>query len=67
MADANRDLIVGIKVRVGRNATGTSGHRAARHRALQVAKEAGMPLMAISTIRRRAMRRCWPGCGRATC
>jgi dihydroorotase len=45
VADANRDLIVGIKVRVGRNSSGTSGIVPLQI-ALEVANEAGMPLMA---------------------
>lgn len=45
VADANRDVIVGIKVRVGKNSSGTSG-TAPLEIALQVAEEAGMPLMA---------------------
>jgi dihydroorotase len=45
VADENRDLIVGIKVRVGRHASGTQGE-AALDIALQVAEETGMPLMA---------------------
>ena len=45
VADANRDLIVGIKVRVGSLASGTQGE-AALEIALQVAEEVGMPLMA---------------------
>lgn len=44
VAEANRDVIVGIKVRVGRNASGTSGV-APLDIALQVANEVGMPLM----------------------
>ena len=44
VADANRDVIVGIKVRVGRNAGGNSG-TAPLDIALQAAAEAGMPLM----------------------
>ena len=44
VAEANRDVIVGIKVRVGRNASGTSGV-APLDIALQVADEIGMPLM----------------------
>ncbi|MFZ4806071.1 MAG: amidohydrolase/deacetylase family metallohydrolase [Hyphomicrobiaceae bacterium] len=44
VADANRDVIVGIKVRVGKHASGTQG-AAALGMALQVADEAGMPLM----------------------
>ena len=45
VADANRDVIVGIKVRVGRHASGTSG-TAPLDIALQVADETGLPLMA---------------------
>ncbi|MBI5649145.1 MAG: amidohydrolase/deacetylase family metallohydrolase, partial [Chloroflexi bacterium] len=45
VADANRDVIVGIKVRVGLHASGTSGV-APLDIALQVADEVGMPLMA---------------------
>jgi dihydroorotase len=44
VADENRDLIVGIKVRVGLNSSGTNGE-AALDMALQVANEVGMPLM----------------------
>jgi dihydroorotase len=44
VADANRDLIVGIKVRIGRNAGGTSGI-APLEIALQVADEVGLPVM----------------------
>jgi dihydroorotase len=44
VADANRDLIVGIKVRVGRNSSGAQGS-APLNIALQVADEVGMPLM----------------------
>jgi dihydroorotase len=44
VADANRDVIVGIKVRVGQRASGTSG-AAPLDIALQAANEAGMPLM----------------------
>jgi dihydroorotase len=44
VADGNRDLIVGIKVRVGLHASGTSG-TAPLDIALQVADEVGMPLM----------------------
>jgi dihydroorotase len=44
VADANRDMIVGIKVRVGQRASGTSG-TAPLDIALQAANEAGMPLM----------------------
>ncbi|MCB1492666.1 MAG: amidohydrolase/deacetylase family metallohydrolase [Rhodobiaceae bacterium] len=45
VANANRDVIVGIKVRVGRNASGSSG-AAPLEIALQVAEELGLPLMA---------------------
>lgn len=45
VADANRDVIVGIKVRVGRHASGDQG-LAPLDIALQVAEETGMPLMA---------------------
>ena len=45
VADANRDVIVGIKVRVGRHASGDQGV-APLGIALQVAEETGLPLMA---------------------
>jgi dihydroorotase len=45
VADANRDVIVGIKVRVGRHASGDQG-TAPLGIALQVAEETGLPLMA---------------------
>lgn len=45
VADANRDVIVGIKVRVGRHASGDQGV-APLAIALQVADEVGLPLMA---------------------
>jgi hypothetical protein len=44
VADANRDVIVGIKVRVGQRASGRSGV-APLDIALQAAAEAGMPVM----------------------
>jgi dihydroorotase len=44
VADANRDVVIGIKVRVGRNASGTSG-AAPLDIALQAANEVGLPLM----------------------
>ena len=44
VADRNRDLIVGIKVRVGLHASGDQG-TAPLNVALQVANEVGMPLM----------------------
>jgi dihydroorotase len=45
VAEANRDVIVGIKVRVGKHASGDQG-TAPLNIALQVADEVGMPLMA---------------------
>ena len=44
VADANRDMIIGIKVRVGRNASGFSG-LAPLQIARQVSDRLGMPLM----------------------
>lgn len=44
VADANRDVIIGIKVRVGAHASGDQG-AAPLKIALQVADEVGMPLM----------------------
>jgi dihydroorotase len=44
VAEENRDVIIGIKVRVGRNASGTSGS-APLDIALQAANEAGLPVM----------------------
>ena len=44
VADANRDVIVGIKVRVGQRASGRSGAKPLDI-ALQAAAEAGMPVM----------------------
>lgn len=44
VAEANRDVIVGIKVRVGRHSSGTSG-TAPLDIALTAANEAGLPLM----------------------
>ncbi|WP_374443606.1 amidohydrolase/deacetylase family metallohydrolase [Stella sp.] len=44
VAAANRDIVVGIKVRVGRSASGTSGI-APLDMALDVAEEVGMPVM----------------------
>ncbi|HSF96532.1 MAG TPA: amidohydrolase/deacetylase family metallohydrolase, partial [Thermohalobaculum sp.] len=44
VADANRDVIVGIKVRLGRKASGTQGMTPFNY-AMQVAEEVGMPLM----------------------
>jgi len=45
VADANRDIVVGIKVRVGARASGRSG-TVPLDIALQVAEEVGIPLMA---------------------
>jgi dihydroorotase len=45
VANANRDIVVGIKVRVGARASGRSG-TAPLDVALQVAEEVGIPLMA---------------------
>jgi dihydroorotase len=44
VAEANRDLIVGIKVRLGRHASGDQGMAPFEH-AIQTAEEVGMPLM----------------------
>jgi dihydroorotase len=44
VADANRDVIVGIKVRLGRGASGDQGMTPFGY-ALQVAEEVGMPMM----------------------
>ena len=44
VANANRDVVVGIKVRVGRGASGNAG-TVPLDIALQVADESGMPLM----------------------
>lgn len=45
VADANRDVIVGLKARVGRNSSGDNG-AAPLQMALQVGEEIGMPVMA---------------------
>ena len=45
VADANRDVIVGIKVRLGRHASGDQGMNPFGF-AMQVAEEVGVPLMA---------------------
>lgn len=44
VADANRDVIVGIKVRVGRHASGAQG-AAPLNAAIQAAEEVGLPVM----------------------
>ncbi|MFK7945139.1 MAG: hypothetical protein AB8B85_19810, partial [Paracoccaceae bacterium] len=44
VADANRDVIVGIKIRLGRHASGQQGMSPFTY-ALQVAEETGMPMM----------------------
>ncbi len=45
VADAHRDVIVGIKVRCGRHSSGTQGWNALQM-ALEVADQVGLPLMA---------------------
>src|SRR5690606_22864271 len=45
VAERNCDVLVGIKVRVGRHASGTQGWNALKV-ALEVADQVGMPLMA---------------------
>jgi dihydroorotase len=45
VADANRDVIVGIKIRLGRHASGQQGMSPFEY-AIQVAEEVGMPIMA---------------------
>jgi dihydroorotase len=44
VAEENRDVLVGIKIRVGLHASGTNGHDALKM-ALEVADQVGMPLM----------------------
>ena len=44
VAEANRDVIIGIKVRLGRHASGDQGMAPFEH-AIQTADEVGMPLM----------------------
>ena len=44
VADANRDVIVGIKIRLGRHASGQQGMTPFTY-ALQTAEEVGMPMM----------------------
>ncbi len=44
VAEKHRDVLVGIKIRVGRNASGTNGWNALKM-ALEVADHVGMPLM----------------------
>ena len=44
VAEANRDVIIGIKVRLGRGASGDQGMAPFEH-ALQTAEEVGLPLM----------------------
>lgn len=44
VADANRDVIVGIKIRVGRHASGQQGMAPFEY-ALQTAEETGLPMM----------------------
>ena len=66
VADENRDLIVGIKVRVGLHASGTSG-TVPLDIALEVAEEVGMPLMCHIDHPPPSMRRWSRACVRATC
>lgn len=44
VAEKNRDVLVGIKIRVGRHSSGTNGWNALKM-ALEVADQVGMPLM----------------------
>jgi dihydroorotase len=44
VADANRDVIIGIKVRLGRHASGHQGMAPFEH-AVQAAEETGLPMM----------------------
>lgn len=44
VAEQNRDVLVGIKIRVGRHSSGTNGWNALKM-ALEVADQVGMPLM----------------------
>ncbi len=44
VAEANRDVIIGIKVRLGRHASGDQGMAPFEH-AMQVGEEVGLPLM----------------------
>ncbi|MBV1696542.1 MAG: amidohydrolase/deacetylase family metallohydrolase [Hyphomicrobiales bacterium] len=44
VAEKNRDVLVGIKIRVGRHSSGTNGWHALKM-ALEVADQVGMPLM----------------------
>ena len=68
VADANRDVIVGIKVRVGRGTPRAIQGAAPLDIALQVANEVGMPLMcAYRPSAAELRRRWWQCCGRATC
>jgi len=68
VANANRDVIVGIKVRVGLHASGTSG-TVPLNIALQVGEEIGMPVMAHidhpPPTRREVLERLRPEIGRA--
>ena len=65
VANANRDVIVGIKVRIGRIASGPSGI-APLAVALEAARRPGFQSWRISTSRRRATRRWSRRFGRAT-
>ena len=67
VADANRDVIVGIKVRVGRGSSRHSRRRAARHRAAGRERSrhaADVPHRLPAAELRGGGRRC---CGRAMC
>ena len=61
---ANRDLIAGVKVRVGRGAGGASGV-APLDIALEVAEEAGLPVMAHLDHPPPCASRCCRGCAAA--
>ena len=67
VAEKNRDVIVGIKVRV---ATSRLGHVRRTRRSTSHCRSPRRPACRswpTSTIRRRATRRCSRACGRATC
>ena len=66
VADKNRDLIVGIKVRVGKHSSGEQG-TAPLDMALQVANEVGMPLMCHIDHPPPSYEASSTCCGRATC
>lgn len=66
VADENRDMIVGIKVRVGRGAGGDSGHMPL-DMAVEVADDLGLPVMCHLDHPPPSRRRCSTACVRATC